>query len=529
MNRTVFRYIWPVLFTAAIMGLCMLLNRWLGIRIPYVAFYLSATLSAILGGLIPGLLAVVVGTLAVYFFVPPLHSLAVTGTGHAAMLTLDVAIGVAMVVLADRQRRAATEAAEGRRMLEAVMEHIPEGLTLAEAPDGKVRMISRHGAELLGGSRESLGHKAIEEYVSAIYHADGETPARVEELPQTWAIQRGEVTKDVESIIKRPDGEASVILARAAPIRDGKGRITGAVVAWRDITERKRLEERLRERAKLESLAVLAGGIAHDFNNLLTAVLGRASLLMNDLSEGSKGWENAQEISMAAERATRLSRQMLAYSGHGRFLVKPLNLSEYIQRLMPLIESSISKRVQLKLDLANDLPPIEADASQMQELISNLVCNGVEAIGPGAGWVTIATRLLPVDKPYVYARLLREEIQPGTYVTLEISDTGSGMDKETVSRMFDPFFTTKFMGRGLGLAAVQGIVNGHKGAILVYSAPGLGTTISTLFPVAAPTSPGTVPAKLGAVSRPKRLGELFPESLPTTWTHVESDRTHNGG
>ena len=127
----------------------------------------------------------------------------------------------------------------------------------------------------------------------------------------------------------------------------------------------------------------------------------------------------------------------------------------------------------------------------MQELISNLVCNGVEAIGPGAGWVTIATRLSPVDKPSVHAPLLREEIQPGTYVTLEISDTGSGMDKETASRMFDPFFTTKFMGRGLGLAAVQGIVHGHKGAILVYSAPGHGTTISTLFPVAAPTSPAS--------------------------------------
>jgi two-component system cell cycle sensor histidine kinase/response regulator CckA len=279
-------------------------------------------------------------------------------------------------------------------------------------------------------------------------------------------------------------------------------------------------------RAKLESLGVLAGGIAHDFNNLLTVVLGHASLQMNDLPEASKVWEHAQEISKAAERAAGLSRQMLAYSGHGRFLAEPLDLSEYIRSLAPKIESSISKPVQLKLDLAIDLPPIDADASQLQELISNLVCNGVEAIGPGAGWVTIATCLLSVDRPYIHGLAVREEIQPGTYVTLEITDTGAGMNKETVSRMFDPFFTTKFMGRGLGLAAVHGIVHRHKGAILVDSAPGRGTTVSMLFPVAAPTSPGTVPAKPGPVCR-RRVGD-FSLNRSTTAAHVESDGSHHG-
>ena len=486
MNRAVSRYIWPILLTAAALGLRMLLNPWLGARIPYATFYLSVTLSAILGGLVPGLLAIVLGALAsMYFFVPPIHSLAVAGTEHALILAVDVAVAVALVVLADMQRRAAAEAAECGRMLEAVMEYVPEGLTISEAPNGKVRMMSRYGAELLGRTRESMVHKTIADYVSVIYHADSETPARVEEMPVTWAIQRGEVTKDVEWMLKRPDGGTSVILARGAPIRDGKGRITGAVVAWRDITERKRLEEKLRESAKLESMGVLAGGIAHDFNNLLTAVLGHASLLLNHLPEGSKAWENAQEISKSAERAAKLSRQMLAYSGHGRFLVEPLDLSEYIRRLAPRIESSIPKHVLLKFDLADDLPAIEADASQIQELISNLVFNGVEAMEPSTGRVTIATRLLSVDNLYIHAPLLNEEIQPGTYVALEVSDTGSGMDKETVARMFDPFFTTKFLGRGLGLAVAHGIVRGHKGSILVYSAPGQGTTISTLFPVAA--------------------------------------------
>ena len=490
MNRGVVPYIWAILLTAAALGLRILLNPWCGDRVAYVTFYASVTLSAILGGLGPGLLATVLGTLsAIYFFVPPIHRLAIDGIDRLIIVVLDVAISIVLVVLADRQRRAAAEAEKGKRMLEAVMEYIPEGLTISEPPDANVRMMSRYGAELLGGTRESIGHMPITDYVSIFYHADGETHPRVEDMPVIRAIRRGEVTKDVEWIVKRPDGGASVILSRSAPIRDGKGRITGAVSAWRDITERKRLEEKLSQSAKLKSLGVLAGGIAHDFNNLLTAVLGHASLLMSSLPERSMAWGNAQQISKAAERAARLSRQMLAYSGHGRFLMEPLNLSQHIRSLAPLLESSISKRVQLNFDLANDLPPVEADASQIQELVANLVSNGVEAIGPDVGQVTVATRLLSMDYLYIHAPLLHEEIQPGTYVALEVSDTGSGMDNETVARMFDPFFTTKFMGRGLGLAAAQGIVHGHKGSILAYSAPGHGTTVSALFPLTAPPAP----------------------------------------
>jgi two-component system cell cycle sensor histidine kinase/response regulator CckA len=221
---------------------------------------------------------------------------------------------------------------------------------------------------------------------------------------------------------------------------------------------------------------------------------------MNDLPEGSTAWTSAQEIVTAGERAARLSRQMLAYSGRGRFLVKPLDLSAYIRTLAPKIESSVAKNVELKFDLADDLSVIEADASQIQELISTLIRNGVEAIGPDAGRVTIATRLLSLDRLYIHAPLVHEEIQPGTYVALEVSDTGSGMDNETIARIFDPFFTTKFMGRGLGLAAAQGIVHGHKGAILVYSAPGQGTTVSMLFPVAAPAALGAAP-EVGVMQR----------------------------
>jgi PAS domain S-box-containing protein len=483
MNRAVVRYAWPVLLTAAALGVRTLLNPWLHDVVPFATFYVSVTLTAILGGFRPGLLAIVLGTLAaVYFFIPPIHELWIASGEHAVMLALDVTVAFALVVLADRQRRAAAEAAEGRRMLEAVMEYVPEGLAILEAPDARVRTASRHGAELIGTVQESVIHKTLADFMASFFHADGKTPAQLEEMPGIRAIRHGEITADEEWIVKRPDGTTSVVLAGAAPIRDGKGRIRGAVVAARDITDRKRLQERLRESAKMESLGILAGGIAHDFNNLLTSILGHASLLTKDLAEGTTAWRYTQEISKAAEDAARLSRQMLAYSGHGRFLVEPLNLSECIRRLAPRIESSVPPIVQLRFDLAIDLPPIEADASQLCELILSLVRNGVEAIEPNAGLVTVATRLVPAEEVDVRTPLLREDIQPGTYVALDVSDTGSGMNEETVARMFDPFFTTKFPGRGLGLAVVQGVVRGHKGAILVYSAPGLGTTIRTLFP-----------------------------------------------
>jgi PAS domain S-box-containing protein len=465
----------------------MLLAPWLGDHLPFATFYISVTLSAILGGVLPGLLAIVLGILASdYFFIPPIHSFGLTASEHTVILALDAVICVVLVVLASRQRRAAAEAAEGRRTLEAVMEHIPEGLTILE-PDGRLTMISRHGAELVGIPGGSI--KTMKDYISMFYHSDGKTPAQVEEMTAMRALAHGETTGDTEWVVKRPDGGTSVILARGAPIRDGAGRIVGAVSAWRDITERKRLEEKLREGAKLESLGVLAGGIAHDFNNLLTSVMGHASLLMTDLPEGSAAWKSAREISAAAEHAAELSAKMLAYSGRGRFLLERLNLSEHIRRMAPTFEPSIPRHVQLKLDLAGDLPPIEADSSQIRELIMNLVCNAVEAIGTNAGRVTIGTHLLSVDDPDSLSLPPHEELKPGTYVALEISDTGSGMEKETAARIFDPFFTTKFPGRGLGMAVAQGIVRGHKGAILVDSAPGQGTTIRTLFPVIAPSAP----------------------------------------
>src|SRR5262249_55570683 len=159
------------------------------------------------------------------------------------------------------------------------------------------------------------------------------------------------------------------------------GNIEGLLEINRDITERRRIEEKLRERAKLESLGVLAGGIAHDFNNLLTGVLGNASLLLEDAPLGSTAWSYAKGICESAERAANLPHQMLAYSGRGKFIIESVDLSEQIRQRIALIQSSVPKNVNLVFDLADDLPPIEADASQLQQLVLNLVVNGAEAIG----------------------------------------------------------------------------------------------------------------------------------------------------
>ena len=249
------------------------------------------------------------------------------------------------------------------------------------------------------------------------------------------------------------------------------------------LEERARSEERLRETQKLESLGILAGGIAHDFNNLLTGVLGNASLALDDATPGSHLASRLEDVVKATERAAHLTKQLLAYAGKGRFVVEDLDLSHQVREITALVQASIPRTVQLRLELAEHLPCIEADSAQIQQVIMNLVINGAEAIPENqAGSVLVATGVQDVDAAYIRTTLPDTEISDGQYVTLEVHDTGVGIRPDAVRQIFDPFFTTKFTGRGLGLAAVKGIVRGHKGAIKVYSTPGQGTTFKLLFP-----------------------------------------------
>jgi two-component system cell cycle sensor histidine kinase/response regulator CckA len=275
---------------------------------------------------------------------------------------------------------------------------------------------------------------------------------------------------------------------RFSPIRVD-GDVIGVVVAGRDVTDSRRAEEerlelerRLLHSQKLESLGVLAGGIAHDFNNLLTAILGNLDLALEDLSPVSGARPSINEAVVATRHAVDLTRQMLAYSGRGHFEVKELDLSELVAENVHMLRAAISKNITLKLQLGEKLPRVSADAGQMQQVVMNLITNASEAVGEAAGIVALATGVQDCDADYLTKSRLVEKPAAGTFVCLEVTDTGCGMDEETEQRLFDPFFTTKFTGRGLGMSAILGIVRGHGGAITVESGPGKGTTVRVLFP-----------------------------------------------
>ena len=305
---------------------------------------------------------------------------------------------------------------------------------------------------------------------------------------------------------QRADGTWAHLEAIGNNLIDYPG-INGVVITARDITERKKAEEqkldmerRLLHAQKLESLGVMAGGIAHDFNNLLMAILGNLDLARLDLSPVSRSRPFIDQALKAARRAADLTNQMLAYSGKGRFELKPFDLSELVQEMARLLKASISKTVTLNLQMQANLPSIVADPSQIQQIIMNLIVNASEAVGEHPGVVTITTGALECDQGYLQDSRLKEKPNPGTYVFIEVRDTGCGMDDETKDRLFDPFFTTKFTGRGLGMAAVLGIVSGHKGAIMVESEPGKGTTIRVMFPASqAKRTPKGIKSGVSAV------------------------------
>jgi PAS domain S-box-containing protein len=325
---------------------------------------------------------------------------------------------------------------------------------------------------------------------------DGEQPAKFRlmkdgieippsELPVRMAASTGQPLRDSEVELVFEDGATVNMLGDAVPMLDDQGHSRGAVGVFVDITGRKRAEARLREAQKLESLGLLAGGVAHDFNNLLVGVIGNASLAQEMLPPDHPAAELLDGVIKTGQQAAHLTRQMLAYSGKGKFLVEALNLSALIPEMAGLVRPSISKKIALHLDLEEDLPSVEADRGQLQQVFMNLALNAAEAIGSHEGLITVRTGVQDVDDRYTRLRPEAAALATGKYVCLEVRDTGSGMDDATRARIFDPFFSTKFTGRGLGLAAVAGILRGHKGAILVSSAPGQGSCFTVLFPAAA--------------------------------------------
>lgn len=286
------------------------------------------------------------------------------------------------------------------------------------------------------------------------------------------------------------DGSYKWILGRGKVVsRSADGRPLRMIGTHTDISERREaeakrleMERRLLQSQKLESLGVLAGGVAHDFNNLLTAMLGNIELAQFELPSDSPARPLLVQATEAAKRAADLTRQMLAYSGKGRFVIEEIDLSRFIEETASLFGAGIAKTASLSFNLKPDLPRIEGDRGQIQQVILNLITNASEAIGDRAGVITVTTGLAVCDDSCLSHSQIEVKPPAGEFVFIDISDTGCGMSENIKARIFDPFFSTKFTGRGLGLPAVLGILRGHSGAILVGSEPGAGTTIRVLFP-----------------------------------------------
>ncbi|MDH5639461.1 MAG: response regulator, partial [Nitrospinota bacterium] len=263
------------------------------------------------------------------------------------------------------------------------------------------------------------------------------------------------------------------------------GRISSEIEREETERERSRLDLKIQQTQKLESLGLLSGGIAHDFNNLLTAIVGDCDLVMEELEAGSASYGRIAEIKNAARQAAELSHQMLVYSGRGKIRISPINLNDILKEMSYLIERSTSKKVSVEFHLEEGLPLIMADVVQVRQVILNLAINASEAIGGGQGAISISTSSSECDSQCLRNTYLKEDMKEGLYVSMKVSDTGAGMDSDSISKIFDPFFTTKFKGRGLGLSAILGIIRKHKAAIKVESQVGRGTTFNILFPCAS--------------------------------------------
>ena len=301
----------------------------------------------------------------------------------------------------------------------------------------------------------------------------------------------------LETLHSRKDGSTYPVEVHLQPGRYGDRDVLSAIIL--DITKRReaenkhrKLDEQIRHAQKLESLGILAGGIAHDFNNILTSILGYADLARSVSPQNSEIYSYVNEVTKAAQQASELTRQMLAYAGKGTFVLEPVDLNVVIREMGRLLDVSISKNAVLRYELADSLPAVQVDASQIRQVVMNLIVNASEAIGEQRGIVSITTGPLYCDEQYLADLLLEEELPAGHYVYLEVADNGHGMTEDVMEKIFDPFFSTKFTGRGLGLSAVLGIARSHHGAIKVYSEPGKGSSFRVLLPATKET--GTEPS-----------------------------------
>ncbi|MCB9421390.1 MAG: response regulator [Ardenticatenaceae bacterium] len=374
---------------------------------------------------------------------------------------------------------------DSEQKFRSIIEQAMDGIFLVDI-DGKVIEWNLAQANITGITQENaVGRPAWDIWNDLL------PDEQKKRLPATYLQKRIQTTmatgqladhwRVAETEIQRPDGDRRILQSRLFLIDHDKGYMAGSVS--RDITESKQLEAAMHQAQKIESLGILAGGAAHDFNNLLVVMLGQTSLALAKLPPNHPAVPHIKKAVKAAENASVLTQQMLAISGQGQFERRRINLNKLIEEELDLLKAVVPSHITLTLELVPALLTIEADRSQLQQILTNLVLNAAEAIGEKGGEIRIGTAVQQITNDEIQIRhRAGTPLRDGAYVLMTVADTGPGMSPEAVDKIFDPFFSTKKLGRGLGLSAVAGIVRGHQGTIWVDSNPGAGTIFSLLFP-----------------------------------------------
>jgi PAS domain S-box-containing protein len=393
---------------------------------------------------------------------------------------LDASIEMALQLHDAQSRLQETE-----RWLATTLESIGDAVVSVDL-EGRITFLNPSAERITGWPLPKARGRPFQEVVRLFEKGTGRALAN----PVMQALEEDRVINLADNTVLRPeDGREIPVDDCAAPIRDTSGTASGVVLVLRDISarlqaesERRLVEQKLQAAQRLESLGILAGGVAHDFNNLLLAIISNAELGRGFLPPGSPAARHLEQIEIASMRAAELCRQLVAYAGHGAGGMCVLDLNALIHETSELLRATIPKNIELRLALGEKVPLVEGERNQIQRILMNLAINASEAMEGKDGFIEVRTSRLGADRACLSSTILGQDLPEGDYALLEVRDNGCGMTSETISRVFEPFFSTKFLGRGLGLAAVYGIVRDHHGALQLQSERGIGSTFGVLLP-----------------------------------------------
>jgi PAS domain S-box-containing protein len=390
---------------------------------------------------------------------------------------------------------------EQSQLLSSILESMGEGLIAADI-HGRPMVFNRRAEKLLGARARDVPPQRWAE-ACGLFLRDENTPLPAQDNALVRAMD-GQAASEQEVFVRNSEVQGALVAMSGTPLRDESGRLAGGIAVLRDVTQQRRLEQQLLQAQKMEAIGHLAGGVAHDFNNLLSVIMSYGDLLFHDLPEESPLREDVAEMLEASRRAASLTRQLLAFSRRQVIEPRAVNLNELVSESEKMLRRILGEDIDLQTALSPSLGQVKADPTQIEQIILNLTVNARDAM-PGGGRLTIETLNLPLNEEYAASNA---DVAPGEYVVLAVTDTGAGMDEDTIRHVFEPFFTTKPVGQGtgLGLSTVYGIVKQSGGHIEVHSEAAHGTSFKVFLP------------RIDGLQRGEARESVAPETLPSTAT-----------